>query len=82
MIKTPKNYLLHFLRCQEATEITNKQLIIMSNEKFAFCNIKWLTNEKQSPIEVKKIKKELTKFSFEVIDCGFIKLFILITTRK
>ncbi|TDO95460.1 hypothetical protein EV145_11480 [Flavobacterium sp. 245] len=74
---------MNFFRCQEAIEITNKQIITMSVSVLGLSKIKWFAKVYPNPREVQNINTKLEVLSFFEVDCVFIIILVyLITARK
>jgi hypothetical protein len=76
-------YFMNFFRCQEAIEITNKQIITTSVSVLGLSNIKWFTKVYPNPREVQNTYTKLEVLSLFEVDSVFIIILVyLITTRK
>lgn len=65
-----------FFRCQEAIEITNKQIITTSVSVLSLSNIKWFTKVYPNPREVKNTNIKLEVLSLFEVDFVFIIVWI------
>jgi hypothetical protein len=79
----PVYFLLYFFRCQEAIEITNKQIITTSVSVLGLSKIKWFAKVYPNPREVQNINTKLEVLSLFEVDSVFIIILVyLITARK